>query len=210
MNSLEEKKAARFRFLHALYERAEGDQYATLPAMEFGADLGFSQEQIEKIVQYLEAEHLVKSVAFGWVISITHDGVRQVEAALSSPERATHYFPPVVNILHVQSMVNSQIQQGSHSSTQSVAITQSQITSLQEYVSTLRSKIPELGLRPDLASELDSDAATVEVQLASANPKRGIIKESLSSARTILEGAAGNLIASDLLGKLIPLLANLS
>lgn len=49
----------------------------------------------------------------------------------------------------------------------------------------------QLELVPELRTELESELATLEAQLASPKPKRNIVKESLSSVRAILEGAGG-------------------
>ena len=50
--------------------------------------------------------------------------------------------------------------------------------------------------------EVAADISTIESQIKSSRPKSIIIKESLKGIKTILEGAAGNILASMLLEKL--------
>ena len=47
-----------------------------------------------------------------------------------------------------------------------------------------------------VAQGLRSDVETIRVQNSSPAPKKGIIKECLGSIKTVLEGAAGNVLAS--------------
>jgi hypothetical protein len=114
--TLDGKKAKRFRFLHALYDKTGGDEHSHPSMWDIGGDLGFSRPETELMVQYLKGEHLLTFAAMGGYISITHYGVLQVEQALSAPERPTQYFPPVINILQIGTVSGSHIQQaGSHS-----------------------------------------------------------------------------------------------
>lgn len=133
----------------------------------------------------------------------------EVERALSEPDEPTDYFPPV-NIIHVGSMVNSQILQGSHGSTQNQHIDQSSRNDIRAFVDEFRRRMPELQLSPEIQSEATADLTTIDAQLESPKPKPGILRESLQSLRTILEGAAGNAVASEIFPKLAPILAALA
>lgn len=209
MNTLEQKKANRFRYLNRLYEITNGDSHKFVPADELGAELGLDREQSLAIAQYLKGEGLIEYRTFGPTISITHYGVVEVERAVSEPDTPTHYFPPV-NIINVGSMVNSQISQASTGSSQAQQIDQSDTEAILAFVNGFRDQMHQLQLTLDARIEADADIATVEAQLASSRPKARILRESLSSLRTILEGAAGSAVASDLLPKLLPILASLS
>jgi hypothetical protein len=103
-------------------------------------------------------------------------------------------------------MVNSQIQQGSHGSHQVLTVSETTLSLVREFVHEFEAKINLLGLPATEHHEARSDIASVEAQLSSPKPKAGIIAEGLRSMRTILEGAAANAVASDLLPKLLPLI----
>ena len=210
MNNLDQTKTQRFQFLHKLYEVTEGNRRSIVSMWELGSALGLDGAQTSTVVDYLAGEGLVEHVAIGGEISLTHHGLKEVERALSAPEEPTTYFPPVVNILHVQSMVGSQIQQGTHESTQSFAWTQQQIDAVREFVSLLKQQLPTVALSPEAQNDASADVSTLEAQLKSSQPKRGIIRESLQSVRTILEGAASDAVASNLLPPLLQLLSSLA
>lgn len=108
MDEIEKKKADRFRFLKRLYEVSEGNQFAFFDEKEIGRDIGLDLERVDIITQYLAGERLIEFRG-GGTISITHWGVVQIEEALSKPEQATQYFPAVMNIISVHSMVNSPV-----------------------------------------------------------------------------------------------------
>jgi hypothetical protein len=88
---------------------------------DIGTELGLSRDETDNVVDYLVGEGLATHRAIGGAIAMTHGGVLEVERALTKPEAATKYFPPVINIMNIRSMVGSQIQQGTHASSQNKA-----------------------------------------------------------------------------------------
>lgn len=210
MDALTKKKKDRFRFLNRLYERTEGDSMALEDMWEIGTELGMSSLETERAVEYLVGEGLATHRGIGGVIEITHAGVVEVEGALSQPEKPTHYFPPVVNILHVQSMVGSQIQQGNHGSTQSQAVTQNELDAVRELTAALRQKLASLPLTKETKQEAEAELQTVEAQLRSSKPKIAILQESLRTLRHLIEGVASNALAAGILPLFEPLAAMLA
>jgi len=104
-------------------------------------------------------------------------------------------------IINIGSMSNSQLQQASPHSNQGLTII-NDIDSLCSILNSLKSKSSELGLGDESHQELSSEVDTVLVQAKSPKPKTNIIIESLKSIRTILEAAAGNVVASSFLSQL--------
>lgn len=109
---------------------------------------------------------------------------------------------------NIGSMQNSQIQQNSQGNQSFTA--GSDLTHILSFIHELKNKVDALSLDKNSHSELQSELTTIEIQSQSPKPKTNIIKESLLSVRTILEGAAGNMAASALLPPLSALLARLS
>jgi hypothetical protein len=112
MTTIEEKKFQRFKFLKTVYEASKGDEHNWVDMWKIGNYLSLDRETTEQVTQYLIGEGLIAFQALGGVIGITHRGIIEIEDALSTPDRATRYFPPV-NIINVGQMINSQIQQSS-------------------------------------------------------------------------------------------------
>jgi len=201
---INKRKEQRFQFLHKLYELTGGSELKRLRISEISESLGIEKKDENNICQYLKGEDLAKPV--NMTISITHYGIVQIEGALSKPDEATEYFPPV-NIINIHQMSNSVIQQGNVKSTQSVIFEEKTINDLKEFLLVLREKLPELSLSSEDQTELNADISTIEAQTDSSKPKKGIIKESLLSVQRIIEGATGAVVAQQLLPYIPPLLA---
>ncbi len=113
-----ELKKKRFLFLKKLHEVIDGDSDAHASMWDIGEFFKFDKEETRKITNYLFGENLVKAAGLGGAISITHEGIKEVEEAISKPKKATDHFPPAVNIIKIEKMVNSQIQQSTKESSQ--------------------------------------------------------------------------------------------
>lgn len=209
MDALTKKKSDRFRFLNSLYERTDGDYHVIEDMWEVGAEVGLTRDDTNRAMEYLNGEGLAMYRTMGGGVAITHAGLQEVERALSKPEEPTHYFPAVVNVLHVQSMFGSQIQQGSHGSiqTQSMSISQNELAAIEALVTSLQSEVGALGLGAEARAEADAEMQTLKAQLQSNKPKTGIIRESLKTLRNLIEGVASNAVAADILNLFKPLAA---
>jgi hypothetical protein len=206
MNSLEEKRKARFKFLNLLYEKTGGDRHLDQNMWELGQELGFDKDLTSTVTQYLEGEMLLEHTSIGGGIGITHYGVKEVETAILHPDQPTQYFP-AVNIINIHNMVGSNIQQGTTSSNITSSYKANQLDDLATFIEKLKATLPEISLSSDDKNEIETDIATIETQTSSSRPKHGIIKESLCSIQRILEGAAGSILAQQLVQSL-PLLIN--
>lgn len=201
MDKLTDIKRKRFKFIETLYQATNGNQHTFVSMWDIGNELGFNRNETDLIAQYLQGEGLIKFVTLGGGISITHYGVTQVEKAFSEPDKPTEYFPPI-NIINVQNMIGSQIQQGTNNSTQTGTFSVSDMDKITNFIQEISTKVPQLNLNPEDKDELNSEISTIKVQSSSSRPKTSIIKESLRTIRNILEGMAGSVLATELLNKL--------
>jgi hypothetical protein len=110
--------------------------------------------------------------------------------APARPARVTHS-------VHVEHMHGSAIQQGSSHSPITINF-DAKSADFKALIQEIKAKIPALGLDQPSKLQLASDVATIEAQIASPAPKRSIIAECLSSARSVLEIAAGDVLAAGL------------
>jgi hypothetical protein len=204
MKNLEQKKADRFRFLNHAYELTDGDETPSVNMWEIGEKLGFTEDETQKIVDYLVGEGLIAYRAMGGEIELKHYGIVQVEEALSNPEKPTQYFPPI-NIIQVGQMFQSQIQQGSEGGKQTLTINESATMELHTLLSELKSVISSMNLSPQNQKDLAGEIATIEGQMQTSKPKKSIIKESLASLRNIFEQVGANVFAA----KIVSILGSL-
>jgi hypothetical protein len=212
-DSLGEKKAKRFKYLNRLYEKTNGDTFVHVHMFEdIGNELGFSTDDTESVVQYLVDERLMEYAAMGGSVAITHYGVTQVEAALSEPEKPTKYFDSIINIVHVGQMTHSHIQQvGSGSNVLNTGLSADELAPFKQFVDELKAHLPKITAEARWEeAELRAQLATLEAQISARRPNKFILRETLSSFRTIFEGMAGNILAAELLMKLQPWIDALS
>lgn len=98
------------------------------------------------------------------------------------------------NNISIGSMHNTQVQQDAQHSSQHLDQSISHFD-LEAFLEAFSQDISQISDQV-VAQSLRSDIETIRVQYNSPAPKKGIIKESLDSIRTILEGATGNVLAS--------------
>lgn len=98
------------------------------------------------------------------------------------------------NSISIGSMSNSQLQQDAQQSSQHLdqSIQHMDLNSFLEAFAQDIAKITD----PTVAQGLRADVETIKLQNNTPAPKKGIIKECLGSIKTVLEGAAGNVLAS--------------
>ena len=195
MDGIAEQKLRRFRFLKYLYERTGGSETEIVPDDEAMQGSGLSKHDFDLVCDYLLKEGLIDGTLDA--VCITHAGVMEVEAALTQPDKPTEHFP--VNVIHIEQMSHSQIQQGTAGSTQSGTFTSLNLAAVAECVRGLSDQLPGLGLAGDDEAVARGDIATIETQLSSPRPKVEIIKESLRSIRNIADGAVGSMAASGII-----------
>jgi len=80
MNSMADRRSDRERFLQKLFELTGDDENKLCSMWDVGKELGFDQESIVSIVQYLVGEGLIRMRALGGILSITHYGIIKAEA----------------------------------------------------------------------------------------------------------------------------------
>jgi len=202
VDPMAERILQRFRFLKYLYDTTRGCELAHVPHTEIMQGAALSEDDFKATLIYLMNEGVVDGTrGSAW---LTHAGVVEVEAALSQPDKPTQHFP--VNIIHIEQMSHSQIQQGTVDSEQSGTFTSLDLAEVAEFVVGLKTTLPQLRLTGDDEGIAQSDIATIETQLSSPRPNVGIIKESLRSIRNIAEGAAGSMAASGIITGIAKLL----
>lgn len=110
---------------------------------------------------------------------------------------------------NIGSMSHSQLQQHSSGSSQTIHAP-IDLGALAELIKALNAAQSALPLEGASREEYGAEVRTLESQASSPKPKAAILGESLKSIRTILEGAAGNILASDLVQKISTFLQSIS
>lgn len=202
-------KRKRYEILKLLYEKSNADPSQYIEDEELQKELGTTPAEFLPMIMELDSNGFVKMTQQATAISFP--GIHEVERVESNPNRGTAYFP-AMNVMYVGQISNSPIQQGTYQSSQSVQLSGGDVQPLMEFIRRLEEVIGELNLNSDDKMQAQAEIATVKAQTSAARPSRAIIRESISSLRRILEGAAGGAAgarANDWLGELINIIATL-
>lgn len=207
---IHDRQVKRFELLRYLYKQSlqlQDGQIQSVPAGEIQGALGITPAERSQIEQCLMDRGLVEIVVFGPELAIATRGIDYVEAALTEPDRRTEFFPPASTlIMNISGGVHgSQIQQGTTGSTQTAMSPTDASASLAALVAELRAEVQRLVLAAPQQQELETDLSTIEIQTRAGKPKWSIVRESLASARNILEGV----VAGAIYTKIVELLAAL-
>jgi hypothetical protein len=189
--SLEDKKKDRFLFLKKLYDTTDGNSGYIVDMWELGSELEFNREKIHNLVDYLTDEGLLEPKTLGGGISITHYGIVEIEDSLTHPDSSTDHFLPI-NVIHIENMTNSAIQQGASHSTQTINFNADKSEDLKKIIFEIENIKEQITLDRLVFDELVSEIDTLKSQIKSPKPKSIIVTESLRTIRSILEGVAGN------------------
>lgn len=195
---IERRKADRLRVMRAIFDLADGSEANVVSGGELLDKLELSDQALGDVCKYLEGEGLIKTTQTLWghltpfIIQLTHQGIKEIEQSLEAPSEPTQHFPAAVSIMNFHApVIGSAIQSGSPGAQQEVSVSDLDLSAIGEFLREYDARAADLGLPAPAAEELAAEIDTVKAQLRSPKPKRHVIRESLISARTILEVAAG-------------------
>lgn len=211
--SLKRKQQQRAAFLNKLYEISDGDSDSLKNGAEVATQIGLEdgdEDKVRAIANYLEGEGLIRVEwlvgGFPGYVRITHRGILEIEAALGAPDNATEHFMPI-NILNIENMIGSNIQQGTINSQQEASTSIEAIPDIQEFLEKLSRSISEFTLNEMQNDELNAEIASAVAQTRSPHPKNSILQECLSSIRNILENTTASAAGAALVAQIPALLA---
>jgi hypothetical protein len=95
--NLDQRRTQRFQFLRALYEMSRGSERVLLYVEEVGDSVGLGLIEAMDAAQYLGEKRLIRVVMRN-IISVSQDGIDELETALEQPEQATAHFPPAQSV----------------------------------------------------------------------------------------------------------------
>lgn len=209
--TIQERKKQRFEFLKFIYSVTGGNESRPVDGKVVGNEIGITNDNALNIIQYLIGEGLLEPNGAGLRVTITHQGVVEVEEAIENPDKPTEHFLPMNNYINIGSMINSSIQQGSPGAIQTFENKVKAATpDIKSFIVELKEAINKLNLTVEAQNEMMAEIQTVEIQSNSPKPKHTIIQESLKTIKTILEGVAVEACAPLFIQKVGILLSMLS
>lgn len=134
----------------------------------------------------------IRNMVLEWALGLEEQNITG-EGMSFSQEEKQQASNLTFNVAHlgsyIGSMSESQFQQSTNQSTQNFSKALD-LDAVANVIRELKERLPEAQLAPGQESQVKTDIACVEAQLASPKPNVTILKESLRSVRAVLEGVA--------------------
>ncbi|MFF2589508.1 hypothetical protein ACFVSS_16770 [Peribacillus butanolivorans] len=158
--------------------------------------LNFGKSQAQGIIDK------VRNIVLDWTLKFEEDGILGEESRFTGNEKQkTSIQEPIKNEYTIHFHGNAsgiQFQQNSPNSTQTMT-NGVDVGQISDFISNLEEYLNEVGLPEKQQSVVESEVEKISTELVSSQPQPSVIKQSLHSIRTILEGAGVNLITSGLM-----------
>jgi hypothetical protein len=210
---LNKRKADRLRVMNEFFDVASGSERVIIGTEAVCTQLGLSDQEMADACSYLEGEGLIRPMPGLWSrpfphrIQLTHWGIIEVEESREHPETPTEHFPPLSTVIHFYGdVIGSPIQAGSPGATQTTTVGDLNLELVREVVDQYEKDEAALGLDASKVEEARAEIRTIRAQLDSPRPKPVVVRESLTSLRAVVEGAAGSMAAVGLLDLLARIL----
>jgi hypothetical protein len=193
--AIEEWKRWRLQFMNHLYELAGPSTGNAQDTYKIAAKLEIPRLEALHVMQYLVDEGLIKEYGAGRenqaLVVLTHDGIREVEAARDKPSQPTTHFPPYNSVTVTGDLKNSQIQVGTSYSTQHGVFLQSdQREEVAAWVEQVSARLTAITLAPDDLADVRAQLATMNAQLSSPKPRHAALAAGATAIKGVLETAA--------------------
>jgi hypothetical protein len=186
--SLEEEGQQRMEFMRRLKDEIDGSSAWSVDSRIIGNRMGLYSWDIRAIVNQLVEAAFVEEM-YDEEVRLTDAGRREVE---QSPSVSTD-SQMTSNISMYFSGDAYGVQAGTVGSNQYVAVDlASERSTIQAFLTALRRELDELPISAEERDVVSADIDTVEAQLRSPKPRNTILRETVSSLREVVLGAAGS------------------
>ncbi|HEX6770504.1 MAG TPA: hypothetical protein VF126_00665 [Acidobacteriaceae bacterium] len=197
--TLDLKRKQRFEFMSCLYNRTDGAEDGLVEIETIAQEIGLSEGEAFLIAQYLAKENLIH-LRLRHVVSITHGGIVEVEAALRRPDTSTEHFPPLHAV--AQNGNGAALTAAAAESGTEVSCRATEVAVIRPFLAALELQVPKLHLDPDPAAEFCANIGTARAQLSSPRPRRQVIAVCLESVLATIEQAGPFGLTTDLRAQL--------
>lgn len=197
--ALDFKRKQRFDFMSCLYNRTDGCEAGLVQIESIAQELGLSESETFIIAEYLAKEHLIH-LRLRSIVSITHGGIVEVEAALRRPDTSTEHFPPLHPVAHNGN--GAPVTATTAESGTEVNCRATEVAVIRPFLAALELQISKLHLDPDHVAEFRANIDTARAQLSSPRPRRQVVAVCLEPVLAAIENAGPLGLTADIRAQL--------
>lgn len=167
-----------------------------IKGIRYTTDVKFMVSKNE-VVGILDA---VRNIILDWSLKLEKEGIIGKGLSFSQEEREkVHESPVIYKIDHIEKFAGII---GSTSGNAKVNIHQVNIESkeeLQNLIDQIKKYAPQIGLEDAVQRDIEDNLIELDDEIKLEKPRESRVKNLLSSIKTILEGAAGNVVAQGII-----------
>ena len=195
-----------YSYLSKLYARTGASFLNPVKGLyRLGKELGFEDEEIKEVLNYIGDEGLAIVYLNEEKITITNKGISAVEQAELNPVASTRYFPAVIGVRYSGRSGEWPPPTKLYEAKHDAGLRSIKFKELKKSTGLIRSSMDKLQVSPELKSKLRAELITIDVQMSQPKPDLDVITECVRSIRSILENATDSLLVRRLMSKLINL-----
>lgn len=186
---LAQREATRYRLFRALYDALEGQQGAFVNYKEVAEEAGIPYPEARAALDYLIGEGLIEAATLGGGVSLTHDGIVEMEDSIRRPSESTEHFEPHAFAVYNQTFNGpvGAVQTGA----QSVAhVSQTVHNDVRTLIQSLRQQVGSLP--EDKQDEAREHLDELDDQVAKPNRRRATVQMLLTALGSIFVSAVGS------------------
>ncbi|MFX0592884.1 hypothetical protein [Melissospora conviva] len=203
-NEIEARRTFRTRFMNWVFDQAKGSRSASVRPELFLKQEGIgddsaSRTAVDDAIDFLEGEGLLRAErAFQGVFSVelTHLGIREIEQARTRPDQPTEHFVPMVNVLHIGTMIGSQVQQGSPNASQYGEFSVELAAQAREFIEGARAAAEHPAMSQEDRDDIQAQLALMDRELNRNEPRPDRLKALGIVVRTIILNGLGGALGS--------------
>ena len=199
-------KLKSYSYLSKLYARTGASVLNPVRGLyRLGQELGFENEEIDDILDYISSEGLAIVYLSEEKVTITNKGIAAVEEAELNPVAPTKYFPAIIGVRRFGGSDESVLLKQPYEARHDTTIRSIKFKELKKSTELIKGSMDKLHMTADLKSKLRAELITIDVQISQPKPDVDVIRECVDSIRSILENATESLLVRRLLSQLINL-----
>lgn len=159
----------------------------------------FGKSQAQRIID------MVRNIILEWTLKLEEDGIlgegiRFSQKEKQEAEKQNYTVNNIQNNFH-RNVSGLQVQQHTQNSTQT-QVNEMDVEKVLTFISNLQEHLSQTGLSEDNQKNIEIEIKNIKKQLSKKKPKTKVVKESIQTIRSLLEGVASNFIAQALLSEI--------
>lgn len=166
-----------------------------------------------RIIQTYHFKNVIDSVrnaVLEWALDLEEKGIVGDDISFSEKEKQTASAITYNIQNYIGTIDNSQVQQGTLSSTQNNYLSNHQKEKINNILEEIKVKLSTLKIEEDKMEEVLANVQTVESQVKLKSTNKTIVKEAFNTIRNIFEGITASHIATELNQQINEIISNIT